>query len=198
LTPQSLKSVALHLFARNGYEGTSLADIAERVGIKKPSIYAHFKGKEDLFLAVFEDVVWEQVQLVKQLAEMTGKADAEQKLLLILRESCRYFIDNEDKATLLKRFMLFPPDHLKESVQRKFLESEQAMTELLAAIFAEGIKRGEIQQKPLEELLAAYYCLLDGLFIQLSYYGTKDFESRLHHVWNIYWSGIAAGPCTKG
>ncbi len=51
-TKQQIISVALELFIKNGYEGTSLADIAGRIGITKPAIYYHFENKEKLFLAV--------------------------------------------------------------------------------------------------------------------------------------------------
>lgn len=37
-----------------GYEGTSVDQIAKAVGIKAPSIYAHFKGKEEILKAVNE------------------------------------------------------------------------------------------------------------------------------------------------
>ncbi|ACB94549.1 TetR/AcrR family transcriptional regulator [Beijerinckia indica] len=40
---------ALALFWRNGYEGTSLADLTEALGITKPSLYAAFGNKEELF-----------------------------------------------------------------------------------------------------------------------------------------------------
>lgn len=42
------------LFAENGYEGTTLRQIAQRVGIKEPSIYAHFAGKEAVYGAVID------------------------------------------------------------------------------------------------------------------------------------------------
>ena len=38
-------------------------EIADGVGIKKASLYAHFKGKEDLFFAVYEDLAQEYVNL---------------------------------------------------------------------------------------------------------------------------------------
>lgn len=40
-----------HLIAQQGYEKTSLSQIAQAVHIQKPSLYYHFKNKEDLFLS---------------------------------------------------------------------------------------------------------------------------------------------------
>ena len=45
---------ALTLFAENGYDGTGVEQIAERVGIKAPSLYKHFKGKEDILNALID------------------------------------------------------------------------------------------------------------------------------------------------
>ena len=45
---------ALELFWRNGYEGTSLADLTKAMGINKPSLYAAFGNKEQLFLQAIE------------------------------------------------------------------------------------------------------------------------------------------------
>jgi AcrR family transcriptional regulator len=41
--------LALHVFWRKGYEGASMADLTEAMGITKPSLYAAFGNKEDLF-----------------------------------------------------------------------------------------------------------------------------------------------------
>ncbi len=51
-TATRLMDVAEALFAQQGYEGTSLRQIADAAGIKEPGIYNHFSGKQGLYEAV--------------------------------------------------------------------------------------------------------------------------------------------------
>jgi AcrR family transcriptional regulator len=54
-TRQRIQSVALELFAEQGYEKTSLREIAERLGVTKAALYYHFKSKEDIVSSLVED-----------------------------------------------------------------------------------------------------------------------------------------------
>ena len=53
-TKEKILDAALTLFAENGYNGTSVERIAESVGIKAPSLYKHFKGKEDILNSIID------------------------------------------------------------------------------------------------------------------------------------------------
>ena len=53
-TKEKILNAALSLFAEKGYDGTSVEQIAELVGIKAPSLYKHFKGKEDILNALID------------------------------------------------------------------------------------------------------------------------------------------------
>ena len=46
---------ALRLFSQRGYDAVSVEQIASAVGIKAPSLYKHYKSKQDIFDAVFEE-----------------------------------------------------------------------------------------------------------------------------------------------
>ena len=53
-TREKILEAALTLFAENGYDGTSVEEIAKSVGIKAPSLYKHYKGKEDILNALID------------------------------------------------------------------------------------------------------------------------------------------------
>ena len=53
-TKEKILDAALTLFAENGYNGTSVEQIAKAVGIKAPSLYKHYKGKEDILNALID------------------------------------------------------------------------------------------------------------------------------------------------
>jgi AcrR family transcriptional regulator len=48
---------ATRLFAERGYEGTSMADLAERVGMRKASLFYHFASKDVLYAAVLDRLI---------------------------------------------------------------------------------------------------------------------------------------------
>ncbi|MFE9306206.1 TetR/AcrR family transcriptional regulator [Streptomyces sp. NPDC088353] len=54
-TKAEIRKVALELFAAQGYEATSLREIAERLGITKAALYYHFNGKEDIVRSLFTE-----------------------------------------------------------------------------------------------------------------------------------------------
>jgi AcrR family transcriptional regulator len=54
-TRARVQQVALELFAEQGYEKTSLREIAERLGVTKAALYYHFKSKEDIVHSFTDD-----------------------------------------------------------------------------------------------------------------------------------------------
>ena len=60
--------VALELFAVHGFDGTSLQQIADRLGVTKAAVYYHFRSKDDLLAAVVEPA-FDELQAVLAAAE---------------------------------------------------------------------------------------------------------------------------------
>jgi AcrR family transcriptional regulator len=62
LTRQRLLAAAATVFARRGYHSASVEEVAREGGYSTGAVYHHFKGKEDLFLALFEEHVTERIR----------------------------------------------------------------------------------------------------------------------------------------
>jgi AcrR family transcriptional regulator len=63
-TRERIQAIALELFAEQGYEKTSLREIAERLGVTKAALYYHFKSKEDIVRSFVEDYRAELEQVI--------------------------------------------------------------------------------------------------------------------------------------
>ncbi|MGY4758200.1 TetR/AcrR family transcriptional regulator [Paenibacillus caseinilyticus] len=192
LTRNRIRAAALHEFAYKGYEGTPLSDIAKEVGIKTPSFYAHFRSKESLLLHLFDDVLQERVETVCRLIRQLEASTPDEKLFRILVLFCHGEDVSEEKLLFLKRLTLFPPPALEQEIKARFLASERLLSEPLCRIFREAADLGAIRPIPADELLASYYCLVDGCFVQRFYYPPHEAEHRLRLAWSIFWNGIRA------
>lgn len=63
---------ATRLFAERGYEGTSMGDLAERVGMRKASLFYHFASKDELYAAVLERLIGAVAQAIAAAATAEG------------------------------------------------------------------------------------------------------------------------------
>jgi TetR/AcrR family transcriptional repressor of cmeABC operon len=192
MTKNKIKEVALKLFARKGYEQTSLSMIAGEVGIKTPSIYAFYKSKKDLFLTVVHEVFYHHFAYIHRVSANLSNESAEIKLYTILQEMYSYHLREEDKTNFYRRFMMFPPEGLEESIQDEFNKSDLLISNLLEETFTSALNNKEIRDIEINSLIATFLCLMDGLFTQLYYYAREPeaLDLRLKMNWQIYWSGI--------
>jgi len=76
---------AMELFWRHGYEGTSLSDLTEAMGINRPSLYAAFGSKEQLFRKALDLYCERYLTTEVVLAEPTARAVVERMLAETVR-----------------------------------------------------------------------------------------------------------------
>ncbi|GED71708.1 TetR family transcriptional regulator [Brevibacillus reuszeri] len=190
-TRDKIKAVALTHFAKGGYEGTPLSAITKEVGVTTPAVYAFFGSKEELFLSIFEDVLKNHYISVKAAVEEAKSGTVEQRLYQILRGAFTYHVSHEEETVFYKRAMMFPPAPLEDKLKERFGETEGMLTREILSLLQEGIEEGVIENRPIEDLLDGFLCLMDGLFLQMFYYDEKKYEQKLRNIWKLFWSGIA-------
>ncbi len=97
-TRQRIQDVALELFAEQGYEKTSLREIAERLDVTKAALYYHFKTKEEIIVSLFED-------LTKPIEELIEWGRRQPHTLETKQEIVRRYSQTLTDAAPLFRFM---------------------------------------------------------------------------------------------
>ena len=80
-TRSRVQKVALELFAGQGYEKTSLREIAERLGVTKAALYYHFKSKEDIVHSFTDDYFTEIDTLIDWAKDQPGNDQTRREIL---------------------------------------------------------------------------------------------------------------------
>ncbi|MFJ9818883.1 TetR/AcrR family transcriptional regulator [Streptomyces sp. NPDC101151] len=80
-TRQRIQDVALELFAEQGYEKTSLREIAERLDVTKAALYYHFKTKEEIIVSLFEDLTKPIEDLIEWGRNQPHTLDTKQEIV---------------------------------------------------------------------------------------------------------------------
>ncbi|MCM3217796.1 TetR/AcrR family transcriptional regulator [Niallia taxi] len=187
-TSKQLKEVALKHFALHGYEGATLALIADEVGIKKPSIYAHFKNKEELFIQTYLDSVKEELNFSKEYVEINKNTVLSESLSNYITEHIKRCEENNNTKFFI-RTSYFPPEKFKELIREEaniYVDQLEQIISLLIEkkkqVLKHGIKPGGAT--------SAFLTLLDGLTVELLYGTTKRLKERREESWNVFWQGI--------
>lgn len=77
-TRRRAMDAALEIFAQKGYHGACVGDVAEALGIKSPSLYKYFRGKDDLYAALLAEAdahfqaLWADVAVQLERLEHTA------------------------------------------------------------------------------------------------------------------------------
>jgi len=120
---------ATRLFAERGYEGTSMADLAERVGLRKASLFHHFASKEELRRAVLSRLV---MRVRTQLAAATTDM-----------KSDGGFSKSIDAVTDAVIGLLGEQPYAARLVLREAMEWDAASRDTLCEAFTESLQAGE-------------------------------------------------------
>jgi len=190
MTANRIKEAALEHFAKHGYDGASLSQIAADVGIRTPSIYAHFKSKESLFFGVFSDVAQQEWKSVADVLSRQDDEPLEERLLGVIAHFKERF-DGDGAMKFWMRMMFFPPASLQKNIlDSMYDEYLDKIEEALVAVFLQASPRGEENQEQAKQAATAFLCLLDGLLVELMYGGKDRFSKRLKAAWAIFWQGL--------
>jgi len=157
-TAERILDAAEALFARQGYAGTALRDVAAEVGLRTPSLYNHFPNKEALYAAVLERGISPVLDVLTEMVETRDRSDRDVRQ--IVERTMGLVGRRPDLPRLIQHETLSGGRHLtpmlREWIRRTFARAYEMVEASSAA------NRWDPEQFPL--LVLAMYHVFVGYF----------------------------------
>lgn len=154
---EQIHQAAIDLFTRNGYEGTSMDDVAQAANVSKQTVYSHFSNKQELFNSA-----------IVKLCEVIGlpaDLDSENRPLpVLLNEIGRRFLTLlvSDEAIRLYRLVVGQAGSNPDVGRTLYETGPKTFIDRLEALFAQRAARGEIDITEPRLAAAQFFAMLRG------------------------------------
>ena len=172
-TKQEILEAALDLFSVQGFEATSLSQIADAVGIRKASLYSHFENKQAILDALVRDVLDRYAQrCIFAKTDWDKYEDAEEEPALTLDSAAqmimgqiRYILHDPHISRARKMLVMeqFQNAELaKLQTKQNYTDVMRYFTGLVKCLIRSGVLIGDDS-----EIMAAQLCLPISTWINL-------------------------------
>jgi AcrR family transcriptional regulator len=161
MTRRHLLDAAAIVFARSGFHGSTLDEVATTAGFTKGAVYSNFRSKDDLFLALLDDRIDRQFAVVTEVLE-SGSHEAADQLPRIREFFHSDMFWDDTFLTLWLEFMLYA--RRNPAARAKLAASvERSRVQVQALIDHEYATVGGRTELPTRELAEISLALMNGL-----------------------------------
>lgn len=131
---------AAQLFRKNGFNATSMRDLAENVGVEAASLYNHINSKAELLQEICFRIANKFTEHMDDV--IMSKQPAIEKVEAVLRFHIRQMIHNYEEVYVSDREW----KHLTDPYLSNFKNQRRTHRQRIASIIEEGIRKGEIKK----------------------------------------------------
>jgi AcrR family transcriptional regulator len=148
---ERLLSVATRLFARHGFEGTSVQDIVDAAGVTKGAMYHYYGSKDDLLYEVYHQLLTMQTSHLDEIA--AGPGSAEERLRAAAADVVQTSLENLDDMIVFFRSLHMLPEDKQTQVRaerRRYQDKFKALVE-------EGVGAGRFRNDISPDVVVHYF-----------------------------------------
>lgn len=145
------------LFDSHGYGETSLQDIADAVGVARPSLYHYFASKEAILVQLIEQTIVVRDEIIAGVT--TGLGDPRDRLEALVTQIG--YSTSSNPVGL--RLVLHARGALPDELRRRDVSSRRAMFELLCSVLADGMRQGSFRAGDERAMAALIIAAVSGL-----------------------------------
>ena len=164
-TKQEVLEASLELFSVQGFEATSIARIADAVGIRKASLYSHFENKQAILDELVKEVL-EQYANHSIFARKDWEKDSHNlpmtadEAVQMIQGQIRYIISRARKMLVIEQFQ--NPELAELQTKQNYSDVMQYFTGMIKRLIQKGILNGDDP-----EIMAAQFCLPVSVWLGL-------------------------------
>jgi AcrR family transcriptional regulator len=148
---ERLLSVATRLFARHGFEGTSVQDIVDAAGVTKGAMYHYYDSKDDLLYEVYHRLLSMQIAHLDEIA--AGPGTAEERLRAAAADVVQTSLDNLDDLIVFFRSLHMLP----EGKQAQVRAERRRYQDKFRALVDEGVAAGTYRSDISSDVVVHYF-----------------------------------------
>lgn len=140
LVSNELLEHAARLFTERGFAGTSLQDIADSMGVSRPTIYTYVRNKDELLAELVHDVLDPTVRILEEVGARSDLSPVG-RLTGAVRGMALHNCDNAVRFRLLDR----SEPHLSPELAARHRDSRRRVLALLVGLVDDAVTAGEIR-----------------------------------------------------
>jgi len=189
-TKATIIKAAISLFAKNGFHNTSIAQITEMCQLSKGALYWHFEDKEDLLMAVIDQVRQEWKDVLRK--NLKRNWSAQKKMENILDLFVETTLENKERYVIFI-VLIAEFTEVDERFERALREGFMEFFEFIAQIIDDGKSEGSIHKDINTNLMAiAFMGVWQGILLQwLLNRNEVRLESLVNCLRSMVFDGLA-------
>ncbi len=179
-------SAARKVFARKGYDGATVDDIAEAAGLAKGTLYLYFPSKREVYLEALKEGLTALIEETRRNVE-AAKTAAE-KIRAFITSRIRYSEENRDFVAIYHaEFAHIGLDYLSSDFRELYREHIRTLERLMR----EAVRQGEMRPVRAESAAVLVYEMTRGLAMhRLLGWSKATAESDIESLFELIWKGL--------